>query len=83
MIHEVDLWQNVFFDTSEDPARLREGNERESQHDPTVGGFSLETSGPAGLVADEAAGATISARIFPSRYYCLSPVYRTSGAVDD
>jgi 2-polyprenyl-6-methoxyphenol hydroxylase-like FAD-dependent oxidoreductase len=56
VIHEVDLWHNVFFDTSADSARLREGNERARQHDPTVGGFwSLETTGPAGMVADEAA----------------------------
>ena len=56
VIHEVDLWHNVFFDTSADSARLREGNERARQHDPTVGGFwSLETTGPAGLVANEAA----------------------------
>jgi hypothetical protein len=37
-------------------ARLREGHERAFQHDPTLGGFSsIEVSGPAGLVADDAA----------------------------
>ena len=37
-------------------ARLREDHELARQHDPTLGGFSsIEVSGPAGLVADEAA----------------------------
>jgi menaquinone-9 beta-reductase len=56
VIREVDCWHNVFFDTSAQAARLREGHARARQHDPTVGGFhSFEVSGPAGLVADEAA----------------------------
>ena len=56
VIREVDCWNNVFFDTSEDAARLREGHERARQHDPTLGGFSsIEVCGPAGLVADEPA----------------------------
>jgi 2-polyprenyl-6-methoxyphenol hydroxylase-like FAD-dependent oxidoreductase len=56
VIREVDCWHNVFFDTSEQAARLREGHARARQHDPTVGGFSsMEVSGPAGLVADAAA----------------------------
>jgi menaquinone-9 beta-reductase len=56
VIREVDCWHNVFFDTSAEAARLREGHVRARQHDPTVGGFSaIEVNGPAGLVADEAA----------------------------
>jgi 2-polyprenyl-6-methoxyphenol hydroxylase-like FAD-dependent oxidoreductase len=56
VIREVDCWHNVFFDTSAEAARLREGHERACQHDPTLGGFSsIEVSGPAGLVADDAA----------------------------
>jgi 2-polyprenyl-6-methoxyphenol hydroxylase-like FAD-dependent oxidoreductase len=56
VIREVDCWHNVFFDTSEEAARLREGHERARQHDPAVGGFSsMEVSGPAGLVVDAAA----------------------------
>ena len=56
VIHEVDCWHNVFFDTSAEAARLREGHGRAQQHDPTLGGFSaIEVNGPAGLVADEAA----------------------------
>jgi menaquinone-9 beta-reductase len=56
VIREVDCWHNVFFDTSEEAARLREGHERARQHDPTLGGFSsIEVNGPAGLLADEAA----------------------------
>ena len=41
VIHEVDCWHNVFFDTSAEAARLREGHARAQQHDPTLGGFSL------------------------------------------
>lgn len=56
VIREVDRWHNVFFDTSEQAARLREGHQRARQHDPALGGFSsMEVNGPAGLVADEAA----------------------------
>jgi 2-polyprenyl-6-methoxyphenol hydroxylase-like FAD-dependent oxidoreductase len=56
VIREVDCWHNVFFDTSEQAARLREGHERALQHDPTLGGFSsIEADGPAGLAADDAA----------------------------
>jgi 2-polyprenyl-6-methoxyphenol hydroxylase-like FAD-dependent oxidoreductase len=56
VIREVDCWHNVFFDTSAEAPRLREGHERACQHDPTLGGFSsIEVSGPARLVADEAA----------------------------
>jgi 2-polyprenyl-6-methoxyphenol hydroxylase-like FAD-dependent oxidoreductase len=56
VIREVDCWHNVFFDTSEQAARLREGHERALQHDPTLGGFSsIEADGPAGLVADDVA----------------------------
>jgi len=54
VIHEVDRWHNVFFDSSAEAARLREGHARARQHDPTVGGFSsMEVNGPEGLVADE------------------------------
>jgi menaquinone-9 beta-reductase len=56
VIREVDCWHNVFFDTSAEAARLREGHARARQHDPTLGGFlSIEVHGPAGLVADESA----------------------------
>jgi 2-polyprenyl-6-methoxyphenol hydroxylase-like FAD-dependent oxidoreductase len=56
VILEVDRWHNVYFDTSAEAARLREGHERALQHDPTMGGFAaIEACGPAGLVADEAA----------------------------
>jgi len=56
VIREVDCWHNVFFDTSAEAARLREGHGRALQHDPTLGGFSaIEACGPVGLVADEAA----------------------------
>jgi 2-polyprenyl-6-methoxyphenol hydroxylase-like FAD-dependent oxidoreductase len=56
VIHEVDCWHNVFFDTNAEAARFREGHGRALQHDPTLGGFSsIEVTGPAGLVAGEAA----------------------------
>jgi menaquinone-9 beta-reductase len=56
VIHAVDQWMNGFFETSDAAARLREGNERARQHDPTLGGFAaIEPCGPDGLVADEAA----------------------------
>jgi 2-polyprenyl-6-methoxyphenol hydroxylase-like FAD-dependent oxidoreductase len=56
VIREVDCWHNVFFDTSAEAARLREGHQRARQHDPELGGFrSFEVDGPIGLVADEAA----------------------------
>jgi menaquinone-9 beta-reductase len=56
VIHAVDCWHNVFFDTSAEAARLREGHGRARQHDPSMSGFSaIEVTGPAGLVADEAA----------------------------
>jgi 2-polyprenyl-6-methoxyphenol hydroxylase-like FAD-dependent oxidoreductase len=56
VIHAVDCWHNVFFDTSAEATRLREGHGRAREHDPTVGGFSaIEVTGPADLVADEAA----------------------------
>jgi len=42
--------------TSTEAARLREGHGRALQHDPTLDGCSsIEVTGPAGLVADEAA----------------------------
>ena len=56
VIREVDRWHNVFFDTSAEAARLREGHARAIQHDPDLGGFSsIEVNGPAGLVAGEEA----------------------------
>ncbi len=56
VIREVDCWHNVFFDTSDEAARLREGHARAREHDSDLGGFSsIEACGPARLVADEAA----------------------------
>ena len=56
VILECDRWSNVFFEASAEAARLREGDERARQNDPTLGGLALiETRGPHGLVADEAA----------------------------
>jgi 2-polyprenyl-6-methoxyphenol hydroxylase-like FAD-dependent oxidoreductase len=56
VIHEVDCWNNVFFDTSVQAGRLRDGHERALQHEPTLGGFSsIEVRGPSGLAADETA----------------------------
>jgi 2-polyprenyl-6-methoxyphenol hydroxylase-like FAD-dependent oxidoreductase len=66
VIREVDRWHNVFFDTSEEAARLREGHERARQHDPALGGFSfIEVNGPAGLVADEAARHRFFGEVLP------------------
>ena len=56
VIRAADRWDTVFFETSDEAARLREGNDRAKAHDPTLGGFAfLQTNGPDGLVADDAA----------------------------
>ena len=56
VILESDRWSNVFFEAGAEAEQLREGHERARQHDPTLGGFALiETCGPHGLTADEAA----------------------------
>ncbi len=56
IINAFDCWNNVFFDTSDEAARLREGHERARENDPTLMGFaSTEVNGPYGLVADDAA----------------------------
>lgn len=56
VIREYDRWSNYFHTVGADAERLREGNRRASQIDPTLGGFGMmEARGPAGLVADEAA----------------------------
>lgn len=57
VIRANDLWTNQLrmdFDAEAD--RLREGNARAKELDPTLGGFELlEARGPDGLVADDAA----------------------------
>ena len=56
VVREVDRWHNAFFEMTDETVRLQEGHERAKQHDPALGGFAcLETHGPAGLIADEAA----------------------------
>jgi hypothetical protein len=56
VIREYDRWHNVIHDEGDEAAHLREGHERASQEDPSLGGFALmEARGPAGLEADEAA----------------------------
>ena len=56
VIREVDRWQNAFFEMTDDAARLRDGHERARENDPMLGGFrAIETRGPTGLIADEAA----------------------------
>jgi 2-polyprenyl-6-methoxyphenol hydroxylase-like FAD-dependent oxidoreductase len=52
-----DRWKNrLRMDHDEEADRLREGNARAKEHDPTLGGFELlEARGPDGLVADEVA----------------------------
>jgi len=51
-----DRWWQIFYDTSAEAARSLERHFLAREHDPTLGGFALlETHGPAGLVADEAA----------------------------
>lgn len=56
VIREFDRWHNAFFQMTDDAVRLQDGHERAKQHDPTLGGFGfIETRGPGGLVADEAA----------------------------
>ena len=57
VIRAVDLWKNQLrMDHGDAADRLREGNARAKEQDPTLGGFELlEARGPNGLVADEAA----------------------------
>jgi 2-polyprenyl-6-methoxyphenol hydroxylase-like FAD-dependent oxidoreductase len=56
VIRAADRWETIFFDQGEEAARLQDGNERARAQDPTLGGFAvLQTAGPDGLVADEAA----------------------------
>ena len=56
VIHQTDLWHGVFFDSSAEAARLREGHARALQHDPALNEWALlEAHGPDGFVADEAA----------------------------
>jgi menaquinone-9 beta-reductase len=51
-----DRWHNLLFDEGAEGERLRAGNARAREHDPTIGGFGLlEARGPDGLVADEVA----------------------------
>jgi menaquinone-9 beta-reductase len=57
VIRAVDRWQSVI-DLGEgaEADRLREGNKRAKQHDPTLGGLELMTArGPDGLTATEEA----------------------------
>ncbi len=56
VIREVDRWHNAFFEMTDDAVRLHAGHERAKANDPALGGFGLiESRGPDGLVADEAA----------------------------
>ena len=57
VVRANDRWKNqVSMDTGDDADRLREGNARAKDLDPTLGGFELlEARGPDGLVADETA----------------------------
>jgi 2-polyprenyl-6-methoxyphenol hydroxylase-like FAD-dependent oxidoreductase len=56
VIQAFDRWHDMFFEDSEEAARLREGHARAKQADPTLGGFAfIEQRGPDGLVGDEAA----------------------------
>ena len=56
VIREYDRWHNVIHNEGADADRLREGNRRAAQADPTLDEFNLmEACGPAGLVADDAA----------------------------
>jgi 2-polyprenyl-6-methoxyphenol hydroxylase-like FAD-dependent oxidoreductase len=59
VIRQWDLWRNILdMDTGEEADRMREGNKRAEEADPTLCGFaSLEARGPDGLVADEEAKA--------------------------
>jgi 2-polyprenyl-6-methoxyphenol hydroxylase-like FAD-dependent oxidoreductase len=57
VIHANDCWRCILdFGEGPDAERMREGNERAKERDPSLGGFELlEARGPDGLVADEAA----------------------------
>ena len=57
VLRAVDLWKNQLrMDHDAEADRLREGNARAKERDPTLGGFELlEARGPDGLIADDAA----------------------------
>jgi monooxygenase len=57
VLRAVDLWKNQLrMDQGEKADRLREGNARAKECDPSLGGFELlEARGPDGLIADDAA----------------------------
>jgi 2-polyprenyl-6-methoxyphenol hydroxylase-like FAD-dependent oxidoreductase len=57
VLRAVDLWKNQLrMDQGEEADRLREGNARAKECDPSLGGFELlEARGPDGLIADDAA----------------------------
>jgi 2-polyprenyl-6-methoxyphenol hydroxylase-like FAD-dependent oxidoreductase len=56
VIRTIDQWWQIFFDTSIEATQQLEGHLRAREHDPTLGGLTrVEITGPAGLVADEAA----------------------------
>jgi 2-polyprenyl-6-methoxyphenol hydroxylase-like FAD-dependent oxidoreductase len=60
VIREYDRWLNIRdMETGEEADRLREGNKRAEDADPTLGGFALlEARGPDGLVANAEARAS-------------------------
>lgn len=56
VIRADDRWTSLLFENSEAAAERREAHERARTADPTLGGFArLQTNGPDGLIADEAA----------------------------
>jgi 2-polyprenyl-6-methoxyphenol hydroxylase-like FAD-dependent oxidoreductase len=57
VIREHDRWRSMLsFEEGEEAEARLEGHKRAKAHDPTLGGFALlESRGPDGLVADEAA----------------------------
>ena len=56
VIRAQDRWTCLFFGADEEAARWQAANERARVHDPTLDGFALlQTNGPDGLIADEAA----------------------------
>jgi 2-polyprenyl-6-methoxyphenol hydroxylase-like FAD-dependent oxidoreductase len=56
VIRADDRWTSLLFENSEAAAERRAAHERARTADPDLGGFaSLQTNGPDGLIADEAA----------------------------
>ncbi len=56
VVRTIDHWWHDFFDPSAEALQRMEGHLRAREHDPTLGGLArIELTGPAGLVADEAA----------------------------